>query len=128
MEGFNVKWLLDEVHSEIPAAEIDLHNLLTATAPFVTPSTYEAPQHRSKRALPLAAIAAGAISVFGSGVALGTSDCGMAGIFGTCQARENDQAIDRLFDMSERFFSSVHHLKNGTDQMQDTQNATWKLI
>ena len=60
--------------------------------------------------------------------------------------RENAQAIDRLFDMSGQIFSSVHHLKNATDQkflivskelhavrdiqkqMQDIQNANWKII
>ena len=89
MESFNVNWLLDEVQSEICAAEMDLHKLHTETASFLTPSTHEARQHRSKRALPLAAFVAGAIGLFGSGVTLGTSDCGMAGIFGTSQAREN---------------------------------------
>ena len=39
----------------------------------------------------------------------------MAGIFRTCQARENAQAIDHLFDMSEQIFSSVHHRKNAPD-------------
>ena len=60
-------------------------------------------------------------------------------------SRENALAIDRLFDMSEQIFSSVHHLKNATDQkffliskklqairdiqkqMQD-KNANWKII
>ena len=40
----------------------------------------------------------------------------MAGIFGTCQASENAQAIDRRFDMSEQIVSTVQHLKNATDQ------------
>ena len=146
IEGFNGNWLQDEVHGQFRAAEVDLHRLHTDTASFLTPRTHEEPQHRSKRAVPLAAIAAGANGLFESGVALGTSDCGMAGIFGTCQARENEQAIDRLFDMSKRIFSSVHHLKNATDQkflivskelqairdiqkqMQDIQNANWKFI
>ena len=146
MEGFNVNWLLDEIQAEIRAAELDLHKLHVDTASFLTPPTPDAPHDRSKRALPLAAVAAGAIGLFGSGVAIGTSDCGLAGIFGTCQARENAQAIDRLFDMSEQIFSSVYHLKNATDQkffivskelqairdiqqqMQDIQNANWKII
>ena len=146
MEGFNVNWHLDEVHSKIRAAEMNLHKLHTDTASFLNPPTHEAPQHGSKRTLPLAAIAAGAIDLFGSGLALGTIDYGMAGIFGTSQARENAQATDRLFDISEHILPRVHHLKSATDQkffivskelqairdfqkqMQDIQNANWKLI
>ena len=70
----------------------------------------------------------------------------MVGIFRTRQAREIAQAIDCLYDMSEQNFSSVHHLKNATiqkifvvskeshairdiqKQVQDIQNANWKLI
>ena len=65
MKRFNVTWPLDEVHSEFHAAEMYLHKLHTETASFLTPPTHEAPQHRIKRALPLAAIAAGAIGLFG---------------------------------------------------------------
>ena len=63
---------------------LTVYKLHTETASCLTPPTHEALQDRSKRTLSLAAIAAGALGLFGSRVALGTSDCGIADTFGTC--------------------------------------------
>ena len=46
MEVFNVNWLLDEVHDEIRAAELDLQKLHPETSFFLTPPTHEAPPRK----------------------------------------------------------------------------------
>ena len=146
VEGFNVNWLLNEVQQEIKAAQEDLTKLHAETASFLTPPSPKAPSNRTTRALPLAAVAAGAIGLFGTGVALGTGDCGLSGIFGTCQSKENAKAISRMFSMAQDINDNVYHLKNATNQkffivskelqairdiqkhMQEIQNANWRTI
>ena len=106
----------------------------------------QGPRNRTGRALPLGVVAAGAIGLFGSGVDLGTGDCGSSGIFGTCQSKRKAAAISRMFAMSQSINKNVYHLKNATDQkffivskelqairdiqqhMQDIQNANWRTI
>ena len=55
--------------------------------------------HRDRRVVRVVAAAALAgIGLFGSGIAMGGSECGLSGIFGLCQenGRKNAENIDRL--------------------------------
>ena len=121
-----------------------LQHKIAAFLPPPSPS----PSHadRPRRALPLAAAAVGAIGLFGTGIAMGSGDCGFSGIFGTCQSRENADAINRMFQMTESLAESLQHSQSSTNekffvvgkelqairdlqqQMADIQNANWQTI
>ena len=116
MEGFKVNWLQQEVQKEFQAAEQDIHSLHAEMAFFRTPPESKAPINRSRRALPSATIAAGATGLSGSGVAIFSGDCGLAGIFETCKSEENAASISRLFDLSQQINDNVGHLKEGSNQ------------
>ena len=81
MEGFNVDWLLKEVQKEIQAATLDLVKLQTETAAFLQPLSPD--KDRTKRVVPVAAAALGAIGLFGAGIVMGPGSCGLTGIFGS---------------------------------------------
>ena len=144
MEGFNVNWLLHEVQKEINAATLDLHKMHLETAAFLKPLYPD--QDRSKRAVPAAAAALGAIGLFGAGTAMGPGSCGLSGIFGSCQSEQNAQEINRLFDFASSMSDNVQALNEETNdrfyivsnelrtlrdiqnEMREIQNSNWKLI
>ena len=146
MEGFQVNWLLTEVQHEIQLAEDALHTLQLEIASFLHPPSPPSQQDRPRRAIPLAAVAVGAIGLFGTGIAMGSDDCGLLGIFGTCQSKENANAINRMFHMTENLAANLQHLQSATNekflivgqelkairdlqaQMIEVQNANWQTI
>ena len=146
MEDFQVHWLVNEVQKEVSLAETAIINLRKEVASLLSPPIQSPSSNRSKRALPLAPIALGAIGLFGSGVAMGAGDCGLMGILGNCQARENKEAINRMFTAQSQLFENFEHLRTVTNdkfyivsrelqsiydvqnQMAEIQNANWHLI
>ena len=146
MEDFQVHWLVNEVQKEVSLAETAIINLRKEVASLLSPPIQSPSSNRSKRALPLAPIALGAIGLFGSGVAMGSGDCGLMGILGNCQARENKEAINRMFTAQSQLFENFEHLRTVTNdkfyivsrelqsiydvqnQMAEIQNANWQLI
>ena len=147
MQGFDVNWLLSEVQKEVAASEqalLALQHEIAAFLPPLSPSTSHADCPR--RALPLEAAAVGAIGLFGTGIAMGSGDCGLSCIFGTCQSRENADAINRKFQMTESLAENLQHIQSSTNekffvvgkelqairdlqqQMADIQNANWQTI
>ena len=144
MEGFNVNWLLNEVQKEINAATLDLHKMHLESAAFLKPLSLD--QDRSKRAVPAAAAALGAIGLFGAGIAMGPASCGLSGIFGSCQSEKNAQEIKRLFDFASSMSDNVQSLNEETNdrfyivsnelrtlrdiqnEMREIQNSNWKII
>ena len=146
MDGFHGNWLLTEVQNEIHLAEIALNTLQLEIASFLH-HLLPPPQHDCPlRAIPLAAVAVGAIGLFGTGIAMGSDDCGLLGIFGTCQSKEIANAINRMFHMAENLATKLQHLKSATNekvlivgqelkairdlqaQMTEVQNANWHTI
>ena len=74
---------------------------------------------RSKRAAPVAALAVGAIGLFGGGVLVGGSgNCSLTGIFGSCQekAKENAANIVRFADFVEELSSDVHRFRTESNE------------
>ena len=147
MEGFNVDWLVKEVQQEINLANSDLYKLHKETASFLQPlSSTPSSDDRTKRAVPVAAAALGAIGLFGTGISLGSGDCGLSGIFGSCQSSENAEQINRLFQFSSSIADNVHQLNSETNdkfyivskelrtlhniqrQMNELQNSNWHVI
>ena len=95
--------------------------------------------------LPLAAAAVAAIGLFGGGITFGYGDCGIKGIFGSCQekAKQNAQNIKKLGDYAislghattgkrnAKFFrvSKEPEMLHGIQRkFIETQNENWRAI
>ena len=145
MEGFNVDWLRKEVQNEIDAATAELQSMQQETASFLKPISPNSAD-RTKRAVPVAAAALGAIGLFGAGITMGPGSCGLSGIFGSCQSDKNAANINRLFDVASSLSDSVlelneetndkfyivskelHKLHDLQEQMRSIQNANWEVM
>ena len=94
---FKMDWLLKETTKEISFAQADLLKIKSDVASFLK-GKQKNKRTRKKRALPLAAAAVGAIGSFGGGIMFGSGDCGIMGIFGSCQekAKQNARNIEKL--------------------------------
>ena len=79
MEGFNVHWLVYEIQKEIDAATFDLTRLFNETATLIQPSSGFSHLDRVKRGAPLAVRAPSAFGFFGTGLSMGSGDCGLSG-------------------------------------------------
>ena len=143
MEGFIVDWLRKEVQNE-NAASAELKTMQEETVSFLKP-IFPNSGDRTKRAVPVAAAALGAIGLFGAGITMGPGSCGLKGIFGSCQYDKNAANIYRLFDvassLSESFqelneetndnfyiVSKELHKLNDQEQMRSMQNANWEVM
>ena len=97
---FKVDWLLKERKKEISFADKDLNKMKHEVSSFLK-GTEIKKKRRSKRALPPAAVVAGAVGLFGTGIMFGAwDDCGIMGIFGSCQekALNNAKKVERIWN------------------------------
>ena len=144
---FKMDWLLRETQKEISFAQNDLLKIKGDVASFLK-GTQENKSTRKKRALPLAAAAVGAIGLFGGGIMFGSGDCGIMGIFGSCQAKakQNARNIEKLGEYAISLGENIQQLANSTDakffrvskelemlhgiqrQIIETQNQNWRAI
>ena len=146
---FDIDWLLHQVQTEVTLAELELMALRNCTSSFLNTEQHTASGHnRSPRAAPLAMMALASVGLFGSGIALGTGECGLRGISGSCQerAKQNAANIEKLSEftdflaeyvfklqneVNEKFFTlttEVAALKTLQKEMLEIQNRNWKLI
>ena len=91
---FKVDWLLKETKKHISFADEDLNKIKHEVSSFLKVTVIKKKQ-LFKKAVPLAV--AGAVGLFGTGIMFGASDdCGILGIFGSCQekARTNAKNIE----------------------------------
>ena len=113
------------------------------TSAFLKPLSPD--KDRSKRAVPAAAAALGAIGLFRAGLAMGPGSCGLSGIFGSCQSEKNAQEINQLFEFAspmldnvqalneetnDRFFivsNELRTLRDIQNDMRKIQNSNWKI-
>ena len=116
LERFHVNWLLTEVQNRIQLAETALKTLQLEIASFWHPPLPPSQHDRPRRAIPLAAVTVGASGLFGTGIAMGSDDCGLLRIFGTCQSNENANAINRMFHMTENLAANLQHLQSATSE------------
>ena len=72
LEGFHVNWLLTEVQNETQLTENALNTLQLEIATFLHPPLPPSQHDRPRRAIPLAAVAVGAIGLFSTGIAMGS--------------------------------------------------------
>ena len=145
MEGFNVDWLRKEVQNEIDAATAEIQFMQQETASFLKPISPNS-AGRTKRAVPVAAAALGAIGLFGAGITMGPGSSGLTGIFVSCQSDKSADNINRLFDVASSLSESVqetnqetndkfyivskelHKLHDLQEQMRSIQNANWEVM
>ena len=114
-KGFDFHLLMTEVQKEVNASEVSLVELHAEVAKFLSlppPSS----SGRIPRALPLAVVAVGAIGLFGTGVSMGSGNCGLSGIFGTCQIEKNTEAINRMFTMTSSLSDNIQHIASESNQ------------
>ena len=110
MKGFHVNWLLSEVQNEVTASDNSLLDLKREVAKFLSMPAPTSQQSQVPRAVPQAALAVGAIGLFGSGIAMGSDSCGISGIFGTRQGQEIADAMNRIFTMTNSISAKLQHL------------------
>ena len=85
---FDIDWLLHQVENEVTLAEQELVAFRNYTSSFLNTAQGSAIGHnRSPRAAPLAMMALASVGLFGSGIDLGSGNCGLRGIFGSCHDR-----------------------------------------
>ena len=101
MTGLNVNWLVSEVKKEIDAATFEQKRLHLETTSFLRPKNELCSS--LKKSNSVAAAAFGAIGLFGGGISMGPSSCGLGGIFGSCQSEQNVRDWSPLFTLLVTF-------------------------
>ena len=145
---FDIDWLLHHVQNEV-RTEHELIALRNYSSSFLnTPQGTASGHNRPPRAAPLAMMALASVGLFGSGIALGAGDCGLRGIFGSCQerAKQNAAKIEQIAkftesvaedvfklrsDVNDKFFkvtTELAALKSVQKEMLGIQNRNWKVI
>ena len=110
-KGFDFHWLMTEVQKEVNASKVSFLELHVEVAKFLSLPPPPSPSPgRVPRAHPIAAVAVVAIGFFGTGVTMGSRNCGLSGIFGTCQVEENTEAINRMFAMTSSLSETIEHI------------------
>ena len=113
---FKLDWLLKETKKEISFAQTELLKIKSDVASFPK-GKQENKRRREKRALPLAAAAGDAIGLFRGAIMFGSGDCGILGIFGSCQekAKQNAWNIEKLGEYAISLGQNIQQLANTTD-------------
>ena len=146
---FDIDWLLRQVENEVTLAEQELDALRVYTSSFLNVENDAAQaRNRQPRAAPLAMMALASVGLFGSGIALGSGECGLRGLFGSCHDRSKANAanIEKLAEFTESLTQDVFKLRNEVNdkffmvtteldalksvqqEMLEVQNRNWKLI
>ena len=101
---FALDWLLHQVENEVTVAEKSLKPFAIYTSSFLNTDDAAAyARNRKPRAAPLAMMALASVGLFGSGIFLGSGNCGLRGIFGSChdRAKQNAKNIEKLAEFTE---------------------------
>ena len=110
---FDIDWLLHQVQTEVTLAEHDLTALRNSISSFLnTEQDTTSGHNRWPRTAPLAMMALNSVGLFGSGIALGTGECGLRGIFGSCQehAKHHAANIEKLSNFTQSLTEDVFKL------------------
>ena len=113
--NFDIDWLLRQVENEVTLAEKELEALRINSSSFLNTETDAAQaRNRKLRAEPLAMMALASVGLFGSGIALGSSECGRRGLFVSCHDRSkaNAEKIEKLEVFIESLTQDVFKLRN----------------
>ena len=109
---------------------------------------YRSGHNRQPKAAPVEMIALASVGLVGSGIALGTGECRIRGIFGSYQGRGKPNAanIEQIAELTESLAEDVFKLRSNLQnklfmvttqlaalksfqtEMLEIQNRTWKVI
>ena len=147
-DPFNVDWLLDMIEDKAGAAKQEAQAIRTDTSRFLNKNPLDS-THTRRGAPLIAAAAIAGIGLFASGIMMGNSEeCGLMGIFGSCQdqAQANAKNLESLEQYSmaltdyvseietssiEKFFAMSNELSEIRAIQQQTienQNRNWKKL
>ena len=147
--AFDIDWLLRQVENEVTLAEQELDALRVYTSSFLNAENDAAQaRNRQPRVAALAMMALASVGLFGSGIALGSGECGLRGLFGSCHDRSKANAanIEMLAEFTESLTQDVFKLRNEVNdkffmvtteldalrsvqqEMLEVQNRNWKFI
>ena len=146
--SFNVNWMFHKIEHEVNQSERDVSVIRNETATFLQTNANGQKESRVRRGAHVGALAVAGIGLFGSGLMMGgLGNCGLSGIFGSCQdqAKTNAANIDHLGTITTILADHVTKMKTDTDQkfflvgnkleveeaqqqMVETQNQNWQLI
>ena len=118
----SVKWMEKVINQEMEKMRGELTTLATDLGELLNIHSVQTtePQNFRRRRLAATAVAVGAASVFGGGIAVGSSIvCALKGIFGSCngQSKKNTKAIKELTRTTNYFRDDlweVHSIQNRT--------------
>ena len=138
--------MLEKLENEINETKNEVEQIREESASFLTKT--DAYRGREKRAAHVGAAILAGIGLFGGGILLGNSDCGITGIFGNCQesGRKNAENIDRLNrftsiltdyvvefeeNTNEKFFmvsNELSEIRKAQKEMNENQAKNWKIM
>ena len=145
--SFNVDWLLRKVENEVKKSQTDVDLIRNETATFL--KNEDKRPSRKRRGAHVGALAMAGIGLFGSGMMVGgPANCGLTGIFGSCQdqAKENAANIEHLGTVTTILVDHVSKMKTDNDakffivsnilaeieearkQMTETLNKNWQVV
>ena len=147
--SFNVNGMFHKIEHEVNQSKRDVSVIQNETATFLQTNANGQQESRVRRGAHVGALAVAGIGLFGSGLMMGGSgNCGLSGIFGSCQdqAKTNAANIDHLgtitiiladhvtkmkTDTDQKFFlvgNKLKEVEEAQQQMVETQNQNWQLI
>ncbi len=150
----SIEWIESVIHKEMEMMRKELSSIHKELEELLNIHAVTSTEDQlfRKRRLAATAVAVGAASVFGGGMAVGsTVVCALKGIFGSCnkEAKRNARAIreltrttnylrDDLWELhkihnktNEKFFliaSELRELEEARIQLEDTQERQWETI
>ena len=147
--SFNVNWMFHKIEHEVNQSKRDVSVIRNETATFLQTNANGQQESRVRRGAHVGALALAGIGLFGSGLMMGGSgNCGLSGIFGSCQdqVKTNAANIDHLgtittiladhvtkmkTDTDQKFFlvgNKLKEVEEAQQQMVETLNQNWQLI
>ena len=102
--AFDIDKLLHQVQHEVRLAEQELIALRNYTSSFLnTARDADSGHNRLPRAALLAMMTVASLGLIGSGIALGTGECRLGGISGSCheRAKQNAANIEQIAEFTE---------------------------
>ena len=120
VSSFDINWMLMKLEQQVNQSQHDVDIIRNETATFLQT---EIKQSRVRRRSHVGLLAMAGIGLFGSGSAMGSSGCGLAGVFGSCQ----DQAQTNAANI-EHLSTITSMLTNFVSRMNTENNEKFFLV
>ena len=134
VSSFNVDWIFNKIVQEVNLSKTDVDAIRHETSTFLYTDDEQTRSNRVRRGAHVGALAVAGIGLFGSGLLMGGSgQCGLTGVFGSCQdqAKTNAANIEHLSTVTTVLTDYVSKMKTDTDnkfflvgnKLQDIEKA-----